>query len=155
MSPQERRAYIETTRRAQPKTELERKARKARRRRPWSTAEQADLALHESWQRDRAFVATATKPGGFCYLCHQFGEWVGDHPGGHYVAGPIHKPRCTFAPDDGPYPGWAAAGLQRPQQRAPLMEVATTGGPATAPQPENGQLSQQNQSPPLPKEPGR
>jgi hypothetical protein len=35
------------------------------------------------------------------------------------------------------------------------FEAAKGFSPATAPQPDNGQLSEQNQSPPLPKEPGR
>lgn len=123
----ERRDYIETSRRSQPLEELMRKASKAKRRRG-VTAEDADLALHKSWLASRKFAETATDPGGFCYLCHAFGIW--DKGLNRYVAGPLHDPRCSLAPDDGPYPGWAASGRPRPQERVPIKEVPVPRAPS-------------------------
>lgn len=119
-TPEQRRAYIDTSRRSQPLAELQRKAAKAARRRPYSTMEQADLpSVYDSAEHRERFLARATDPGGFCYLCHQLGIW--DSEAKRYTHGPIHKPRCTFAPDDGPYPGWAAAGSPRPQIRKVII----------------------------------
>jgi len=117
--PDQRRAYIETMRRSQPLAELQRKAAKAKRRGSGWVVEQGDVSLHASWVWDRTFAATATDPGGFCPFCHKFGIWDAD--AGRYVAGPIHTLRCTLAPDDGPYPGWAAAGRPREQVRAKIV----------------------------------
>lgn len=119
MTPAERQAYIDTSRRSQPIVELERKAAKAKRR-YWLPMEANDLALAQWRERHHAHLAKwpLTPPGGFCYLCSAFGIW--DHEQGRYLAGPLHNPRCPFAPDDGPYPGWAAAGRPRPQERVPL-----------------------------------
>ena len=118
----QRRAYIDTRRRMQPIAELERKARKSISRRRRYTPETSDLTLAQNWRWGLEFIKTAHPPGGFCYLCHRFGVWEGEHPGGHYVAGPMHTTRCGFAPDDGPYPGWAAAGRPLPQKRVSLIE---------------------------------
>lgn len=130
LTSDQRRAYIDTVRRSQAPGELQRKAAKAKRR-SGCTAEESDAALNASWARGRKFAATATDPGGFCYLCHKFGLW--DAVLNRYVAGPIHSTRCTLAPDDGPYPGWASAGRPREQVR-----VAITSAPERGPRPDDG-----------------
>jgi hypothetical protein len=102
----QRRAYIDTQRRSQPVEELERKARKAISRRRRYPPEQTDLTFARDWRWGLAH--TWTDCGGFCYLCHKFGVWAG--PLG-YIAPPQHATRCRLSPiDDGPYPGWDAAG---------------------------------------------
>lgn len=123
-----RQAYIDTARRSQSREELARKAAKSKRRCGY-TAEQGDLTLHDSWAWGRKFVATATDPGGFCYLCSRFGIW--DKAADRYVAGPIHTVRCSFAPDDGPYPGWAAARRPRPQERVEITEAPRAPTPTS------------------------
>jgi hypothetical protein len=108
-----RRAFIDTYRRSQPIAELDRKARKAKRR-YLSTAEQADLELAQSAS---SWMGLAGIDSGFCYCpinycstCGQFGrgEWVEQH--GRWRLPIRHTPRCTHNYDqqDGPYPGWSA-----------------------------------------------
>ena len=107
---EQRHAYIGTSRRSQPIAELERKAAKARGRHGgWG--ESADLSLAIWHAKDLARWATplyANPPTGVCWSCSTFGTW--DKAQNRYVAPPVHKPRCCYAPDDGPYPGWTAAG---------------------------------------------
>ena len=107
MTPEQRRAYIDTRRRMQPIPELLRKAKKANRkgwRRTFAGVEGIDLAFAENWkwnaeQRPR-FAQTFRLT--FCNLCATFAP----------VGEPVqHKIRCSAnAADDGPYPGWSAAG---------------------------------------------
>ena len=91
-------------RRSQPIAELERKAKKAQRRR-WPTIEAKDLAFAKDHQWQLAFRASATPPINFCYLCHGFGaDW--DEATKVYRQPIRHQPRCVFAPGQPTvYPG--------------------------------------------------
>ena len=112
----ERRAYIDVRRRQQPIPELLRKAKKAQRR-GWRYAfagvEGADLSLAQ-WYTDglleKPRYVTSFRLT-FCSLCGKFGP----------VGKPVnHSFRCIANPiDDGPYPGWHAAG-GRPMMRRAL-----------------------------------
>lgn len=106
LTPRQRRAFIDTARRSQPLAELLRKMRRAaglrRTRAGWP--ERIDVDLAEGWryggeQRPHyAAVFSIT----YCWLCSAMAT-----PG----ATVEHRPRCPANPtDDGPYPGWAAAG---------------------------------------------
>lgn len=108
MTAEQRRAYIETSRRSQPIAELLRKAKKAQRRgwrRTYSGAEGADLSLAQHWQQSERWRPrfNQTFRITFCNLCWKFAPAVGEEV--------QHLVRCSANPvDDGPYPGWAAAG---------------------------------------------
>jgi len=122
LSEAQRRAYIDTSRRMQPIEELERKARKANRRgwkRTFAGIEGADLSLAKSYRWDfrhgeemRAAASLSAWNTHFCGLCHQFGKgWNAETK--TYAEPVKHTLRCSMNPvDDGPYPGWAAAGRQ-------------------------------------------
>lgn len=103
-SPAQRRAYIETARRSQPLAELARKAGKARRRLRGPADERTDLLFGQCWRNlcavresfEEIFLVTS------CSLCGRFA------PAAEAVA---HLPRCAAnRVDDGPWPGWHAAG---------------------------------------------
>lgn len=117
-TPEQRRAYIDTARRLQPLRELERKARKAMRRLGRKrgvnvSTEGADLTLASHWRWRRDYFADATQPEKFCWNCHQFGRMPWNEETRSY-SGPIeHAINCIFSPDNGPYPGWHAAGGRR------------------------------------------
>lgn len=124
-TPEQRRAYIETSRRMQSHRELERKAFKAAGRR-FSGLERTDLtfARHHGWDNSQRAQFNATFRLTFCSLCHVFAPFVGEIV--------EHKPRCSAHPvDDGPYPGWTAAGGRpahlppRPVEQLPARVVET------------------------------
>ena len=103
-TPEQRRAYIETSRRLQPHHELERKAHKASGR-SYSGVERTDMifARHHGWDAAQRPRFNATFRLTFCGLCHKFAPAVG--------ALVEHTPRCNANPiDDRPCPGWTAAG---------------------------------------------
>lgn len=112
LTADQRRAYIDTMRRTQSLTELERKARKANRRgfrRVYAGVEGVDLSLAKSWRERQAHFANARPPENFCWYCQRFGQmpWIETEK---RYSGPIqHTISCGFSPDDGPYPGWHAA----------------------------------------------
>lgn len=115
MTPAQRRAYIDVSRRSQPMDELRRKAAKAKRR--WlSTMEHADLDLAEwhvvnlaLWKRDFTWW-----PINYCSQCGQFGGGRWNEATKRFALPIQHKPRCAYAADDGPYPGWSAVSSRVP-----------------------------------------
>lgn len=110
MTTNQRRAYIDTARRCQPIDELLRKAKKAQRK-GWRVCfageEGKDLVFSEDWRWDQRMRPqfNETFRLTYCSLCSTFA------PVGEAVK---HKPRCSANPiDDGPYPGWTAAGISK------------------------------------------
>lgn len=120
LTPDQRRAYIATARRTQPIAELLRKAKKATPRhfrRVLGGEEGKDLSFAESWRRDQRQTFRKTFKLTFCSLCSTFAP----------VGFPVqHTVRCSANPvDDGPYPGWAAAGITKTLASSrPLCEAA-------------------------------
>lgn len=107
-TPEQRRAYIATSRRMQPMEELYRKAMKAHglrsSSRPLRGMEGTDYTFARDWRwhaEHRAHFVQSFRLT-YCNLCSQFAP----------VGQPVqHKTRCSANPlDDGPYPGWEAAG---------------------------------------------
>lgn len=106
LTPAQRRNYIATARRMQPLEELLRKAKKANRRgwkRVFAGVEGSDYVFAKDHRvRDRESFRQTFRIT-YCSLCSTFAK-----PGF-----PVnHSIRCSASLiDDGPYPGWAAAGV--------------------------------------------
>jgi len=93
-------AEIRRLRCLQPMAELERKARKARRRAGRFTMEDADLSIarHDAWSRDfQARCLREVAPLAFCWYCHAFGKnW--DDQKKIYRGFMLHSSGCIYAP---------------------------------------------------------
>ena len=114
-SIEQRRAYIETSRRSQPLSELLRKAEKARGRLGRKSGvncsvDGADLTLARHWRWRLEYFKNSSHHHNFCWNCHRFGQQPWDEKEKRYSGPIIHAVGCVFGPDDGPHPGWNAAG---------------------------------------------
>jgi hypothetical protein len=105
---EERRAYIDTARRYQPREELERKARKAKNRKNVLCMELNDLALRDSFDWGVRFGKGHKPHTHYCEQCATFGKfWNAETK--TYGEPPKHKVGCTAHPlfeERGPYPGF-------------------------------------------------
>lgn len=116
-----RRAYIDTARRSQPISELERKAAKAKRRH-LVAAEVIDLsfAKNAAWNRKalETFILGGFCPLNYCSHCSAVGRGPFNEQTKRYAQPPVHKPRCTYGADWGvPYPGWSAVASPIPDTK--------------------------------------
>lgn len=116
---EQRRAYIDTARRSQPLDELRRKAQKAQGRQGRKigvncSLESADLTLARHWRWRRGHFKHSTHHHNFCWNCHRFGQQPFIEEEKRFSGPIIHAVGCIFAPDDGPHPGWHAAGRPAP-----------------------------------------